>query len=176
MTKPMAAEQDRLVKRIRTDKRGLPVYQGTEEPEGIDGRTENLLKQIIKGLDRPAPGSATPRIKPEPPSTKKMKMGLATPSTSGVKPSIKNEIKSNLPTPISRPVPKPRTPKPSSKPKGAFKSILKGAKEGAFKSLTKGKQPKPRRRGGAEKLQPSKGWESWYPQGDLRKKLDYDSD
>ena len=84
---------------------------------------------------------------------------------------IKKEFKSKLPTPISRPTPKPKTPKPSSKPKGAFKSILKGAKEGALKSLTtKGKQPQPRRRGGAEKLQPSKGWESCYPQGDLRKK------
>ena len=68
MTKPMAAEQDRLVKRIRTGKRGPPVYQGTKEPEGTaDGPTENLLKQIIKGLDRPAPGGAIPRIKTEPP-------------------------------------------------------------------------------------------------------------
>ena len=78
MTKPMAVEQDRFVKRIRTGKRGPPVYQGTEEPEGMaDGPTENLLKQIIKGLDRPAaaaPGGAaapTPRIKPEAPSPKR---------------------------------------------------------------------------------------------------------
>jgi len=49
MTKPMAAEQDRLVKRIHTGKRGPPVYQGTEEPKGMaDGPTEYLLKQIIK--------------------------------------------------------------------------------------------------------------------------------
>jgi len=176
MTKLMAVKKDRLVKRIRTGKRGPPVYQGTKEPEGMaDGPTENLLKQIIKGLDRPAvPAGAapTPRIKPEPPYPKKIKVE---PTTSGVK--IKKEFKSKLPTPISRPTPKPKTPKPSSKPKGAFKSILKGAKEGALKSLTtKGKQPKPRRRGGTEKLQPSKGWESWYPQGDLRKKLDYDMD
>ena len=68
MMKPMAAQQDRLVKRIRTGKRGPPVYQGTKEPEGMaDGPTENLLKQIIKGLDRPAPGGAIPRIKTEPP-------------------------------------------------------------------------------------------------------------
>ena len=54
MTKPMAVEQDRLLKRIRTGKRGPPVYQGTEEPEAMaDEHTENLLKQIIKGLDRP---------------------------------------------------------------------------------------------------------------------------
>jgi len=174
MTKPTAAEQDRLVKRIRTGKRGLPVYQGTEEPEGMaDGPTENLLKQIIKGLDRPAaPAAPTPRIKPEPPSTKKIKMEPATPSTSGVK--IKKEFNSKLPTPINRPTPKPKTSKPSSKSKGAFKSLLEGAKEGALKSLMKGK--KPRKRGGAEKLRPSKGWESWYPQGDLRKKLDYDTD
>ena len=129
MTKPMAVEQDRLVKRIRTGKRGPPVYQGTEEAEGMaDGPTENLLKQTIKGLDRPAaaaPGGAapTPRIKPEPPSPKKIKVE---PSTSGVK--IKKEFKSKLLTPISRPTPKPKTPKPSSEPKGAFKSILKGAK------------------------------------------------
>jgi len=150
------------------------VYQGTEETEGMAERpTENLLKQIIKGLERPAavPGGApTPRIKPEPPCTKKIKVE---PTTSGVK--IKKEFKSKLPTPISRPTPKPKTPKPSSKPKGAFKSILKGAKEGALKSLTtKGKQPK--RKTEVEKLRPSKGWESWYPQGDLRKKLDYDTD
>ena len=191
MTKPLAAEQDRLVKRIRTGKRGPPVYQGTEEPEGMaDGPTENLLKQIIKGLERPAaaaPVAPIPGIKPEPPpSVKKIKMEPATPSTSGVKikkefksklptPStIKKEFKSKLPTPISRPTPKPKTSKPSSKSKGAFKSLLQGAKEGALKSLTKGK--KPRKRGGVEKLRPAKGWESWYPQGDLRKKLDYDTD
>ena len=188
MTKPMAVEQDRLVKRIRTGKRGPPVYQGTEEPEGMaDGPTENLLKQIIKGLDRPAAAAAAPppRIKPEPPSTKKIKMEPATPSTSGVKikkefkskiptPVIKKEFKSKIPTPISRPTPRPKTSKPSSKSKGAFKSLLRGAKEGALKSLTKGK--KPGKRGGAEKLRPSKGWESWYPQGDLRKKLEYDTD
>ena len=141
MTKPMAAEQDRLVKRIRTGKRGPPVYQGTEEPEGMaDGPTENLLKQIIKGLDRPAtPAAPTPRIKPEPPSTKKIKMEPATPSTSGMK--IKKEFKSKIPTPISRPTPKPKTSKPSSKSKGAFKSLLERAKEGALKSLTKGKKP-----------------------------------
>jgi len=178
MTKPLAAEQDRLVKRIRTGKRGPPVYQGTEEPEGMaDGPTENLLKQIIKGLDRPAAAAAPavpiPRIKPEPPSsTKKIKMEPATPSTSGVK--IKKEFKSKIPTPISRPPPRPKSSKPSSKSKGAFKSLLQGAKEGAWKSFTKGK--KPRKRGGAEKLRPTKGWESWYPQGDLRKKLEYDTD
>ena len=171
MTKRMAAEQDRLVKRIRTGKRGPPVYQGTEEPEGMaDGPTENLLKQIIKGFDRPAaPGGVapTPRIKPEPPSTKKVE-----PSTSGVK--IKKEFKSKLPTPMSRPTPKSKTSKPSSKSKGGFKVALEGAVEGALKSLTKGKKPKRKRE--AEKLRPSKGWESWYPQGDLRKKLDYDTD
>lgn len=168
MTKPMATEQDRLVKRIRTGKRGPPVYQGTEEPEGMaDGPTENLLKQIIKGLDRPAaaPGGVapTPRIKPEPPSTKKIKVE---PSTSG--------IKKEATTPISRPTPKPKTPKPPSKPKGGFKVALEGAVDGALKSLKKGKKPK--RKTEAEKLRPSKGWESWYPQGDLRKKLDYDTD
>jgi len=111
MTKPMAAEQVRLVKRIHTGKRGPPVYQGTEEPKGMaDGPTEYLLKQIIKGLDRPAPGGAKPRIKPEPPSTKKIKVVPATPSTSGVKMelSIKKEFKSKHPTPISRLVPKKR--------------------------------------------------------------------
>jgi len=91
MTKPMAAEQDRLVKRIRTGKRGPTVYHGTEVPEGMsDGPTENLLKQIIKGLDRqPAPGGTTPRIKTEPPLSKKIKMEPATPFTSGVKTPIR---------------------------------------------------------------------------------------
>ena len=58
MTKPLASEQTKLVKRIRTGKGGPTVYQGTEESEGMaDGPTENLLKQIIKGLDRPTQSS-----------------------------------------------------------------------------------------------------------------------
>jgi len=40
-------------------------HGGTRSIQGGDGCTENVLKQIIKGLDRPAPGGATPRIKTE---------------------------------------------------------------------------------------------------------------
>ena len=87
---------------------------------------------------------------------------------------IKKEFKSKLPTPISRHTPTPKTPKLTSKSKGGFKVALEGAVDGALKSLMKGKKPK--RKTEAEKLRPSKGWESWYPQGDLKKKLDYDTD
>lgn len=158
MTKPMALDQDRLVKRIRTGKRGPPVYQGTEEPEGMaDGPSENLMKQIIKGLSQSQSEATTT----ETPMVKK----------------IKKEYKSKIPTPIKKTVPQPKPSKPSDKPKSVFKSIVKGAKEELFHSLTKGKGPKKKKKKSeAEKLKPSKGWESWYPQGDLRKKLDYGTD
>ena len=51
MVKPMAREQGKLVKRLRTGTSGPITYQGTAEPEGmVDAPVENLLKQILKGV------------------------------------------------------------------------------------------------------------------------------
>ena len=81
MTKPMANEEVKLVKRIRTGIRGTPTYQGTVEPEGMaDAPVERLLKQIIKGVNQPP--AAPVVIKQEP----------ATPSTSGFKKEFKKTI------------------------------------------------------------------------------------
>ena len=57
MTKPLATEESKLVKRIRTGKSGPISYQGTTQPEGmVDAPVENLLKQILKGASKePAP-------------------------------------------------------------------------------------------------------------------------
>ena len=46
MIKPMAREEGKLVKRLRTGTSGPITYQGTAEPEGmVDAPVENLLKQ-----------------------------------------------------------------------------------------------------------------------------------
>ena len=50
IVKPMAMEQGRLVKRVRTGTAQPDRYEGTEEPEGmVDAPVERLLKQIVKG-------------------------------------------------------------------------------------------------------------------------------
>ena len=49
MVKPMALEQGRLVKRVRTGTAQPASYEGSEEPEGMaDAPIERLLKDIIK--------------------------------------------------------------------------------------------------------------------------------
>jgi len=53
MTKPIATEESKLVKRIRTGKSGPISYQGTTEPESMaDAPVESLLKQILKGVNK----------------------------------------------------------------------------------------------------------------------------
>ena len=53
MIKPLASEEKRLVKRLRTGTTGPISYSGTEQPEGmVDTPNENLLKQIIKGVNK----------------------------------------------------------------------------------------------------------------------------
>jgi len=80
MTKPIATEESKLVKRIRTGTRGPISYQGTTQPEGMaDAPVENLLKQIIKGVNK-EPAALPPVI---------IKQEAATPSTSGLKRSLK---------------------------------------------------------------------------------------
>jgi len=89
MVKPMAREEGKLVKRLRTGTTSPITYQGTAEPEGmVDAPFENLLKQILKGqlssmrnpprqvLKRRKKGTKPP-IPPKPSTSKK-----AAPSTS----------------------------------------------------------------------------------------------
>ena len=80
MVKPLAREQVRLTKRIRTG--GIPPEgAGAPDPDEqeamVDAPLENLLKRILK-QKTPAPVVVTPR-----PS--KMKMEPATPGPSGIK-------------------------------------------------------------------------------------------
>ena len=49
MVKPMALQQGRLVKRVRTGTAQPAKYEGTEEPEGMaDAPIERLLKDIVE--------------------------------------------------------------------------------------------------------------------------------
>ena len=67
MVKPMALEQGRLVKRVRTGTDQPPTYEGIEEPEGMaDAPIERLLKDILKK-------QAPEVIEIELPATKKVK-------------------------------------------------------------------------------------------------------
>ena len=51
IVKPMALQQGRLVKRVRTGTTAPSQYLGVEEPEGMaDAPTERLLKEIIRGV------------------------------------------------------------------------------------------------------------------------------
>ena len=172
ISKPLASEQGRLVKRLRTGKTGPLTYQGTEEPEGmVDAPVETLLKQIVKGVKK------DPIVIDGGPSTSGIKIK---PSTSG----IKKEKKSPKP-----PIP----PKPSSGKSGGWKkATLSGAAKGFLKSIgvdpkyidddddggyspkgkAKGKQPKKAKKTEWEKL--TEGWESWdQPE---KQKLDYGTD
>ena len=162
MTKPMALEQARLVKRVRTGSAGPTVYKSTEESEGMaDGPIESMFRQIIKG------------VKKEPTSPVRIKQEPATPSTSG----IKKEVPSKIPIPkkpLSKAPTTTQAPKPSRKSKGVFRQSLEGALSGAVKSLSKGKKPKCKTE--VEKLQPASGWEDWDPRGSLRGPLRYDTD
>ena len=164
MTKPMALEQARLVKRVRTGSAGPTVYKNTEEPKGMaDGPIESMLRQIIKG------------VKKEPTSPVRIKQEPATPSTSGIKKETLTTSKISRPKkPLSKAPTTTKASKPSRKSQGVFRQSLEGALDGALKSLTKGKRPT--RKTEVEKLQPSSGWEDWDPQGSLRGPLRYDTD
>ena len=122
MTKPLAREQARLTKRIRTGTR-IPAGAGMPSEAMVDSPLENLLKKIIeKEVPAAAPGAAaatpaTPVVKKEP---------VAGPS--GLK--IKKESKS-----VKPPIP----PKPfvsAKKPKSTG-GIKKAAFSGATKALLK---------------------------------------
>ena len=54
IVKPMALQQGRSVKRVRTRTAAPSQYMGLEEPEGMgDAPTERLLKEIIKDVQQP---------------------------------------------------------------------------------------------------------------------------
>ena len=171
MVKPMAREQGKLVKRLRTGTSGPITYQGTAEPEGmVDAPVENLLKQILKGVKQEP--AAAPILIQETPSTSGIKKEKkSTPSTSGIK---KEKKSSKLPIPI-----KPST----SKKKGTTskKSFLSADSKSFLRSLgidkrfisdddddddggyspkgAKGKKPKKGKKTAWQKLQ--EGWEEW---------------
>ena len=169
MLKPLAREQVRLTKRIRTG--GIPPEGvGTSDPDEamVDAPFENLLKQLIK----------TKKVKTEPVTPARTKMEPATPGPSRVKPPIPPKPSSLKPTPSSK------------KKSGGFKkAALSGAAKGFLKSFgvdpkfidddddegetpkgTKGKQPlKKRKKTEAEKL--SEGWEEW--DNPTKRKLSY---
>jgi len=181
MTKPIATEEGKLVKRIRTGKSGPISYQGTTEPEGmVDAPVETLLKQIIKGVNQP-PAARTPVI---------IKQEAATPSTSGFKKELKTpkpstsgfkkEWKTTKPTIPPKPVTLGKTPISSKKKvlseaqKGFLRSIGVAEKyidDGGYSPKGKAKKYKKAKPTAAEKLQA--GWEDFEP---WRKGLDYDSD
>ena len=157
MVKPLAREQVRLTKRIRTG--GIPPEgAGAPDPDEqeamVDAPLESLLKKLVKQTGKkPAPVIVTPR-----PS--KMKMEPATPGPSG--------IKMSKPTPI-------KTPPPSigKKKSGGFKKAAKGFlksfgvdpkfvdddDEDEPPKAAKGKQPKKIKKTETERL--AEGWEEW---------------
>ena len=171
MTKPLVNEQTKLVKRVRSGTTTPAIYRGTEEPEGptAAGPLENLLKQLIKKKEPGTPEikeePVTPKIKKEP-VTPKIKKEPVTPKIKKEPVTLKKERKKTIST---------RAPRPKSSKKGTLRKVFEGVASEVVKSLEKPKR-KRRRKTEAEKLGPSQGWESWYPQGDLRGRLEYDED
>ena len=183
MIKPLASEEKRLVKRLRTGTTGPIAYSGTEQPEGmVDTPAENLLKQIIKGVNKDP--TVPIIIKQEEATTpvSRIKKEPQQPSTSGVKKTPKG------PKPPIPPKPSTLTKKPTtSKSGGLKKTMLSGATKGVLKSLGlryaddeheggyspkgKGKKKYPKaKKTTLQKLQ--EGWEDWDKPS--KRKLDYD--
>ena len=182
MTKPLAREQARLTKRIRTGTR-IPAGAGMPSEAMVDSPLENLLKKIIE-KEVPAGGAATPAtpvIKKEP---------VAGPS--GLK--IKKESKSVKPPIPPKPFVSARKPKSTGGIKkaaftGATKALLRQAgfdekfigsdtdddddDEGGYSPKKKAKKKYPKAKKTAlQKLQ--EDWEEWYKPS--RGPLGYDSD
>ena len=159
MVKPLARDQVRLTKRIRTG--GIPPEGvGAPDPDEalVDAPLESLLKQLIRPKEK---------IKAEPVTPTRIKKEPTTPGPSRIK---------KPPVP-----PKPSSLKPTSPPKksGGFKkAALSGAAKGFLRSIgvdpkyinddesggyspkgAKGKQPKKIKKTESEKL--SQGWEEW---------------
>ena len=183
MTKPLAREQARLTKRIRTGTR-IPAGAGMPSEAMVDSPLENLLKKIIEKEVPAAPtagAAATPVIKKEP---------VAGPS--GLK--IKKESKSVKPPIPPKPFVSAKKPKSTGGIKkaaftGATKALLKQAgfddkfidsdtdddddDEGGYSPKKKAKKKYPKAKKTAlQKLQ--EGWEEWDKPS--RGPLGYDSD
>ena len=189
MIKPLASEEKRLVKRLRTGTTGPIAYSGTEQSEGmVETPAENLLKQIIKGVkkDPTVPiiikQEATTPVKEEATTPVSRIKKEPQPSTSGVKKTPKG------PKPPIPPKPSTLTKKTTtSKSGGLKKTVLSGATKGALKSLSlrysddedeggyspkgKGKKKYPKaKKTSLQKLE--EGWEDWDKPS--KRKLDYD--
>ena len=185
MTKPLAREQARLTKRIRTGTR-IPAGAGMPSEAMVDSPLENLLKKIIE-KEVPAAAAAAPAGAAATPATPIIKKEpVAGPS--GLK--IKKESKS-----VKPPIP----PKPfvsAKKPKSTG-GITKAAFSGATKALLRqagfddkfidsdtdddkdegGYSPKKKAKKKAKKTALQKlqeGWEEWDKPS--RGPLGYDSD
>ena len=166
MVKPMALEQGRLVKRVRTGTAQPASYEGIEEPEGmVDAPIERLLKDIIK--------KQTPEVI-------EVESDAGTKKTSVKKKPLKKitvKKQSYSPRPEKKPKPSTsgyKTPASSVIPKGlspAAKKTLKelGYKEGDDSPRGGAAGKKKLKKTEAEKLQEGY-WEAW------RKKLDYETD
>ena len=184
MTKPLAREQARRTKRIRTGTR-LPAGAGMPSEAMVDSPLENLLKKIIEKEVPAAPAGAaaatpaTPVIKKEP---------VAGPS--GIK--IKKESKSVKPPIPPKPFVSAKKPKSTGGIKkasftGATKALLRQAgfdekfigsdtddeDEGGYSPKKKAKKKYPKvKKTALQKLQ--EGWEEWDKPS--RGPLGYDSD
>ena len=184
MTKPLAREQARLTKRIRTGT-CIPAGAGMPSEAMVDSPLENLLKKIIeKEVPTAAPGPATPAtpvVKKEP---------VAGPS--GLK--IKKESKSVKPPIPPKPFVSAKKPKSTGGIKkaafsGTTKALLKQAgfddkfidsdtddddeDEGGYSPKKKAKKKYPKAKKTAlQKLQ--EGWEEWDKPS--RGPLGYDTD
>jgi len=165
MVKPIVSKEDKLVKRLQTGTTG-PIYQGTEEPTGMmDALVENLLKQILKGVNKESVAPII--IKEEPASSKK-------------------KVLKRKSSPKKRPIlTKLSTSKKAATPSTSKKSGYSEATQKVLRSLgladndgcyspkdIKGKKPKKAKKTELQKLQ--EGWENWYdPQG---RHLNYELD
>ena len=164
MTKPLATEESKLVKRIRTGKTGPITYQGTTQPEGmVDAPVENLLKQILKGANKePTPPVI---IKQEPLSTSGLKKELKTP-----KPPIQSKPGKRSSKSLKGSVKKAAL---SAGRKQLLSSLgIEDDDDGGYSPKGKAKTYKKSKKTEAEKLR--EGWEDW--DAPIRRRLRYDTD
>ena len=183
MTKPLAREQARLTKRIRTGTR-IPAGAGMPSEAMVDSPLENLLKKII---EKEVPAAAAGAVTPATPVIKKEPVA----GPSGLK--IKKESKSVKPPIPPKPFVSAKKPKSTGGIKkvafsGATKALLRQAgfddkfidsdtdeedDEGGYSPKKKAKKKYPKaKKTTLQKLQ--EGWEEWDKPS--RGPLGYDSD
>ena len=173
MTKPLAREQARLTKRIRTGTR-IPAGAGMPSEAMVDSPLENLLKKIIEKEVPAAPAAVAAAATPATPVIKKEPVA----GPSGLK--IKKEGKSVKPSIPPKPFVSAKKPKSTGGIKkaaftGATKALLRQAgfdekfigsdtddddDEGGYSPKKKAKKKYPKAKKTAlQKLQ--EGWEEW---------------